>query len=112
MPQKIQVNKKGLCYDCCIVLLADSEWPSHIYLDIGKPPVKLLSPYFPAKYPSMLDQNVVISSKKDQIIIIEWTAFSIEAEKNCSYDRVVITEVVSYKYRSSLFIFFSIIGRL
>ena len=115
MPQELQVNKKGLCHNCHIVLLADSDWPSHIYLDIGKPPVKLLSPYFPAKYPSMLDQNVVISSKKDQIIIIEWTAFSIEEEKNCSYDRVIITEEVSIEinYFPTIKIIynFSIIGR-
>ena len=63
----------------------------------------------------MLDQNVVISSKKDQIIIIEWTAFSIEEEKNCSYDRVIITEEVSieitYFPTMKIIYNFSIIGR-
>mgnify|MGYP001196841023 FL=1 len=43
----------------------------------------------------MLDQKVVLSTKKDQILIIEWEVFLMEAEQNCSYDRVVITEVVS-----------------
>ena len=78
------------------ILSLDSNWPYHIYLDINKPPIKLFSPNFPAKYPSMLDQKVVLSSKKDQIIIIEWEDFLMEAETNCSYDRVVITEVNMY----------------
>ena len=93
------------------ILSLDSNWPYHIYLDINKPPIKLFSPNFPAKYPSMLDQQVVLSSKKDQIIIIEWEAFLMEAEKNCSYDRVVITEVNLY-YMCVMFWFtFQILGR-
>ena len=85
-----------------LFFFSDSHWPSHIYLNITKPPVKLFSPNFPAKYPSMLDKNVVISTEKDQIIIIEWDAFSIEAEKNCSYDKVVITELVRVQWATSV----------
>ena len=76
-----------------------SVWPSVIVLNETTPEVSLVSPGYPSRYPNSIHLETEITSSVPQSnIVIEWTDFQMEAEGNCSFDRVTITENVSRNY--------------
>ena len=70
-----------------------------IVLNETTPEVSLVSPGYPSRYPNSIHlQTEITSSVPQSNIVIEWTDFQLEAEGNCSFDRVTIAENVSRNY--------------
>ena len=79
--------------------MLSSVWPSVIVLNETTPEVSLVSPGYPSRYPNSIHLETEITSSVPQSnIVIEWTDFQVEAEGNCSFDRVTIAENVSRNY--------------
>ena len=56
--------------------------------------INLTSPNYPDMYPSMLSSSVNISTEPGNILVIEWLQFHLEQDKNCSFDKLIISEQV------------------
>ena len=73
--------------------------------------VVLVSPGYPSRYQNSLAvQTEVTSLVPRSNIVIEWIDFQVEAEGNCSFDRVTITEQVSVssvKHYITMTVFYS-----
>ena len=77
---------------------AEPPWSDKIYLGPDHPSFHLKSPLYPHLYPNMQSIWTSIISPAGSFLIIEFDFFDVEEEKNCSYDRLIITEMVYHNF--------------